>query len=142
MSSLPQHSGVERLHRTFADRDLDGLQACWHPDIDYFAPGATAKGRSERLAVERTLLEAFPDARIEITGRWIDGDTVIERGCLTAVHAGTLRTAEDAFDASGVIVCSEYVGIFRFDGERVAEQRMYFDRLGLVEQLSAMDAGA
>jgi ketosteroid isomerase-like protein len=138
VGTLPDHPGVERLHRTFADRDLDALQACWHPDIEYFAPGTTAKGRSERLAIEHTLLEAFPDASIEITGRWVDGDTVIERGRLTAVHGGTLRTAADALDASGRTVCSDYVGIFRFDGEQVTEQRMYFDRLGLVEQLSAI----
>jgi ketosteroid isomerase-like protein len=142
MSTLPQHSGVERLHKSFPDRDLDGLEACWHPDIHYVAPGTTAKGRNERLAVERTMLEAFPDASIEITGRWIDGDTVIESGRLTAVHAGTLRTAEDIVEASGEIVCSEYAGIFRFDGEQVIEQRMYFDRLGLIEQLSAMGGGA
>ena len=142
MKILPAFPPADRLHSALAERDIGKLADCWHEQISYQAPGAHARGRHERLEVEQIMLDAFPDAVVEIHERWLSGDTMIETGCLRGTHTGVLRAPGAELPPSGAQIASEYVGIFRFADDRVIEQRMYFDRLELIGQLSNREVGS
>ena len=60
--------------------------------MHYQAPGVELVGRPARIAAENVWLDAFTENDIHTTGRYVDGDEIVDFAVMTGVHSGP-RTA-------------------------------------------------
>ncbi len=106
--------------------------------LAYLTPELAA---SQAAAHVTELLAAFPDLRVEILepGPIAEGDHVVLRVAATGTH----DSADFAgMHPSGRRIRWESIRIFRFDQGRIAETWAMQDRLGLMEQLGAVESRA
>ena len=74
---------------------------------------------------------AFPDRRVDIDDAFGDPDRVVARATLHATHTGSLGD----IPATGKRVRVRSVIIYRFEGDKIAEEWEIFDVLGMYRQL-------
>jgi uncharacterized protein (TIGR02246 family) len=131
----------ERGTETFNAHDIDGFAAVLADDVVFAAPGGVnGAGRDACAAFFAGWFEAFPDARVEVTGVHLIGDVVVEEGVFTGTHDGTLRTPGGDIPPTGRPARVDYIQVLRFrDGAHVSFNLM-FDRLAMLEQLGVVPA--
>ncbi len=78
--------------------------------------------------------QAFPDQRLTIGDLFAEGDKVVARWDCIGTHKGELR----GMAPTGKKIHISGISIFRFSGDRIAEQWNYWDALGLMQQLGQM----
>jgi predicted ester cyclase len=76
---------------------------------------------------------AFPDLRCTILAQYVDGDTVVTRWRMSGTHDGSFM----GIAATGARCTAEGISLGRFQGDRLAEDWVQWDALGLMRQLSA-----
>ena len=106
-------------------------------DVVFAAPGGVnGAGKDACAAFFAGWFEAFPDARVEVTGLHLIGDVAVEEGVFTGTHDGVLRTPERRHPAHRPVASRvDYIQVLRFrDGAHVSFNLM-FDRLAMLEQL-------
>jgi len=126
----------------FNRRDLAALSALWSEDFHYLAPGEETRGREAALRRERGLFEAFPDLRADLSRNFAAGERLVIEGVLRGTHQGRLRLGDVELAPSGRAVVIEFTAVFLFADGVVREERVAFDRLGLLAQLGIAAAGA
>jgi predicted ester cyclase len=120
----------------FNRHDADGLAETMAADVRTRAPGVgEIIGKGAVKAFYKSWLDAFPDARVEITSVQFLGDMAVEEGVFTGTHRGTLRGSAGDLPPTGRTVRMEYLQVVRFRGDAVASFHLSFDRLELMEQL-------
>jgi ketosteroid isomerase-like protein len=127
-----------RAEAAFNDRDLATLGTLWAPDFHYVAPGEETHSREEGLARERALLEAMPDLRADLSRHFADRERLVIEGTLTGTHTGPLRLATGAVLPTGRRITIRFVGVFSFAAGVVTSERVYYDRLELMQQLGVV----
>ena len=128
----------ERLESAFARRDIDALMGCWSDDIAYCSPNGAIAGVAARVAAEHVWLNAFPDVVIERVREFVCDDTVILEGVMRGTHLGPLATPDGTAPPTGRTIVGRYVSIMSFVDGKVVDQKVYFDRLDLMEQLGLL----
>jgi ketosteroid isomerase-like protein len=128
----------ERLEAAFAARDMEGLIACWSPDIVYRSPAGTITGIDQRIIAERIWLEAFPDAETVREREYVAGNVLILEGSMRGTHTGPFNTPDGSIPPSGRVIEGRYVSVMTFEDGKVTDQSVYFDRLALMAQLGAL----
>jgi ketosteroid isomerase-like protein len=128
---------------TFNAHDMDGFAAVLADDVAFAAPGGIeGQGKEACAAFFGGWIEAFPDARVELTGVHIVDDVAVEEGAFTGTHHGVLRTPDGEIPPTGHPVRVDYIQVLRFrDGKHVSFHLM-FDRLAMLEQLGLVPAAA
>ena len=126
----------------FNRRDLDALAALWHPDFHYRAPGQETATRVEARAREQALWEAFPDMTADLSRHLVVGDRLVIEGVLAGTHRGTLRLGDTTLAPTGRPVRVQFVAVFAFSLEGARDERVYYDRLDLLEQLGLAGASS
>jgi uncharacterized protein (TIGR02246 family) len=129
----------ERGTETFNAHDIDGFAAVLADDVVFAAPGGVkGAGRDACAAFFAGWFEAFPDARVEVTGVHLIGDVVVEEGVFTGTHDGVLRTPGGDIPPTGRPARVDYIQVLRFrDGAHVSFH-LVFDRLAMLEQLGVV----
>jgi len=128
-------------------RRLDVYGRMFTDDVVVHTPGQhePSRGRAARVQWVADLLEAFPDATVDIVGSFYDGD----RGCVeyafVGTHTGPLK------GAGGIVVAPTNASV-RFpycityaydDDDLAAEVHEYFDQVELLVPLGLLKpAGA
>jgi ketosteroid isomerase-like protein len=120
----------ERFARAFAAGDLTLARALYHPDVVYVSPTVRLFGWPARIeGVERTLdfialtishLEAIAYRAVE----W-----AIVPGC----QAAFVRIHFD-FTRAGRRLRSDYVVVYRYRDGLIAQQELYYDPSGQLEE--------
>jgi limonene-1,2-epoxide hydrolase len=64
-----------------------------------------------------------------------DGTCVLSENLAEGIQTGPLWTPGGDIPATGREVGGKYVGVFELRDGRIAAQRVYFDRLSILEQL-------
>ena len=80
---------VDAMHAAFRASDLDGISRRWAEDVHYQAPGELV-GRPARIAAAKVWLDACTENDIQTTGRYVDGDEIVDLAVMTSVHSGPL----------------------------------------------------
>ena len=90
------------------------------------------RGHEEVRAYYETLMDAMPDLHIEITDRHVAEKAVILEVVISGTHLGLWR----GVPATGRRVQFPLCGVYTFDqGERLAGERIYYDRVSVLQQL-------
>lgn len=120
----------------FNQHDIEGLAATMADDVRVRASGAgEIEGKQATKAFYKSWIDAFPDARVEMTGVTITDDLACEEGVFTGTHRGTLHGPGGDIPATGRSVRVEYVQIARYRGDKASSFHLLFDRLEMLDQL-------
>jgi len=121
----------------FNARDDAGLRALWTEDFHFIGPDDESRGADAMLAREHGLWQAFPDVMASLKTVVAGDDVVVMETTMRGTHTGPLALGAQALTPTGrpiTLVCSVHVW-FR-DG-RACRERVFYDRLGLLQQLGA-----
>jgi predicted ester cyclase len=144
MAASKVREQFEKGTDAFNRHDADGFAETMAEDVRTRAPGVgELSGKAAVKAFYKGWIDAFPDARVEITAVQILDDMAVEEGVFTGTHRGTLHGPAGDLPPTGRSVRVEYMQVVRYRGDRAASFHLEFDRLGLMEQLgAASQAGA
>jgi steroid delta-isomerase-like uncharacterized protein len=109
------------------------------PDAVYDerATGRRIEGVEEMISALQAWKEAFPDARGTITNAFSSGDQAVQEITWEGTQSGELETPQGAIPASNRRVTVYAVQVHTIEDGRIAENRHYFDMLGLLQQIGA-----
>jgi steroid delta-isomerase-like uncharacterized protein len=121
--------------------DWETTRRLYAPDAVYdeIPTGRRLEGTEEMIEGLQGWHEAFPDARGTITNSFSVGDQVVQEVTWEGTQSGELETPQGPIPASGRWVSVRAVQLFRCEDGQITENRHYFDMLGMLQQIGAME---
>jgi ketosteroid isomerase-like protein len=128
---------VDRALQAWRDRDADALAQCYAADAVVTASGGMeARGPEGARMFFTTWTDAFPDNETIIDKEYIAGSVVVLEGTFTGTHTGNLVAPDGTvIPPTGRRISGPYVGITVVDDGLIVSDKLYHDRLDLLEQL-------
>ena len=121
-----EHAEAENRHEF--DVALDSFH---HPRYELMPIGEVIDGAEAVADYYRETRDAFPDQRNRILGLHHSDDVVLMELELTGTHLGGFR----GLPATGRSFSCRMAAIFEFDGDRLMNERVYFDQATILRQL-------
>ena len=122
--------------RIFNAHDIDSLMKIYAADAVATGPGGMeSRGLDAIREYTKSWVGGFPDAHIETKNLYEAGDVVVVEGIFSGTHTGTFSTPMGDIPPTGKAVRGEYVDIFEVRDGKVVSDRLFFDRMQLMEQL-------
>jgi steroid delta-isomerase-like uncharacterized protein len=127
----------------FNDGDWERMSSGWAPDCVYeeLATKRRIEGTDALVETNKSWRAAFPDAHGTITNALESGDTVTLEITWEGTQSGPLQTEEGEIPPSNKRVEVKAVQVMRMEGDKIKEIRHYFDMLGMLEQIGAVQTG-
>ena len=131
---------AKRGIEAFNNGDWDAVRAAFTPNATYNEVGTGrlitgADGIVEALQGWKT---AFPDVRGTVTNAFASGDQVSLEISWKGTHTGPLETPSGTIEASGKSQTTPALMTVIIEGDKIAEQRHYFDMMTLLSQIDAL----
>ena len=142
MSDLREHR--ERIVREHMEsentHDFDVTLATFadHPRYEIIPTGEVYDGPEDVMRYYQETRAAFPDQRNELISLHHADAAVIVEFWLRGTHEGEFR----GVPPTGKTFEQRMAAFFLFEGERLVNERVYFDAAGLLAQLGLLDANA
>jgi steroid delta-isomerase-like uncharacterized protein len=124
---------IEEHFRTEVSQEFDRTLATFngHPRYEIIATGQVFDGADEVMRYYRTTRTAFPDQRHDNVRLHVaDGAIIAEFDLL-----GTNRGEFYGLPPTGKTFRVPVIAVFFFDGDRITNERIYFDAASLVTQI-------
>ena len=99
------------------------------------ATGRIFRGPQGVREYQEGWIQAFPDARAEITHVCASDDTAVVEFRGRGTHNGPLKLTTGELAATGKKVDTPFCEVFRFKDGKVVEQRSYYDTATMARQL-------
>ena len=127
----------------FNDGDWDRMRAGLAADCVYeeYATKRRIEGVDAIIEANRGWKSAFPDAHGTITYATESDDSVTLEITWEGTQSGPLETPDGEIPASNKRVDVKAAQVVRFEGDKIKEMRHYFDMLGMLEQVGAVQTG-
>lgn len=128
---------ARRLYEAWNQRDFDFVSDSMTPDAQLLV-GATGDSYTGPKGVRRynaMWADAFPDGEIAVERLIPSGDNLIVEFTEHGTHTGTWSAPTGSIPATGHSVTLDVCDVLEFDHGKVRQQRTYFDRYSLMEQL-------
>lgn len=124
---------VEEHIRHENEHNLDAILATYasSPRYDDEPYGEHHAGIDSVRAYYERLMRALPDLRIEVERRHATPDAVIVECTISGTHLGEWR----GLPATGRAVRFPLCAVYTFDGDRLAGERIYYDRATVLRQV-------
>ena len=128
-------SGIE----AFNNGDWDAVKEAFtdNPTYNELASGRSITGADGIVEALQGWKTAFPDAVGTVTNAFASGDHVSLEISWNGTHTGPLETPDGTIPASGKEQTTPASMTVRLEGDKIAEQRHYFDMLTLLTQIGA-----
>ena len=131
----------EQLSTAFINKDEAGVRAAAADGIEFVMPGMGTTGVDAYIEMARVWWNAFPDMSLRHTRVYVDGDTAIEEGVFSGTHTGVMPSPTgEMIPPTGRRVELAYTDVFTVRDGKVQSDRLYMDRLGMLEQLGLVPA--
>lgn len=129
---------VRRYLNAFNNQDYETLAEVIHEDIVEHGIHEELHGPEETIEYLRSHFEMFPDYSGSTDEMIAAGDTVVVRYTASGTHSGEYKGVEPTGREA------EWTGIviYRIDDDKITEVWLEEDRIGLLEQLGAVDPPA
>ena len=121
-----EHAEAENRHEF--DVALDSFH---HPRYELMPTGEVIDGAEAVAAYYRETREAFPDQRNRVLSLHHADDVALMEIELTGTHLGSFR----GLPPTGRSFSCRMAAIFEFDGDRLVNERVYFDSATILRQL-------
>ena len=132
---------IDRYYAALNGRDWAAYDEIFTADAVLEGPGGvTGTGPDAMRAFDSGFAAAASDFRLTALTVYAHGDRVAYELQATGTHDGPLATPQGVVDGTGNRLHVKGIGAFELRSGRIAAQRIYFDRLALVEQLAAAPA--
>jgi steroid delta-isomerase-like uncharacterized protein len=116
--------------------DAEALVATFHrPRYDLVSYGAVREGAEQVLQHVHDLKAALPGCLVEGVAFHYADDAVIVETRTRGPHTGTWS----AIPANGRPIDIRGIAVFVFEGDKLVEERVYYDRQTLREQITPLD---
>jgi predicted ester cyclase len=123
----------------FNDHDESRIRELNAENAVFEAPGDVhVEGREATTQYAMAWLNAFPDARLNVTNEFVAGDWVTQEFIFEGTHEGTLSGPAGEIPATHRRLNGRGVQIFRVEGDAVVDTRLYFDQVQVLTQLGLM----
>lgn len=134
---------IEQADTATAAHDVDGFMALVADDAVFRGPGGVdgyeVRGHEAIRAMAESFEVAYPDMKVEVRGRYVDGDTVVSEVLSTATHTGPITLATGGrLEATGRTLRERSVYIHRVVNGKIVEETVYYDRHTVLEQLGQL----
>jgi ketosteroid isomerase-like protein len=135
---------VLRYYAAFNARDWAAYDELFAPDCTTVVTGTSEPlpGVAGVLAFDQGYVAAFPDAHVDSRARVAGGGTVVSENLGTGTMLGELRGPGGVIPPTGAHGEIHYAGAFDVAGGRIVAQRVYIDRMELLESTGATAAVA
>lgn len=127
LATIEEHMSTE-VTKEF-DRTLATFNG--HPRYEIMATGQVFDGDDEVMGYYRTTRTAFPDQRHDNVRYHFADDAVIAEFDLLGTNLGEFYSLPPTGKAFRVPICA----VFFFDGDRIVNERIYFDSASLLAQI-------
>ena len=124
----------------FSAGDWQRFKATIAPDAVYqeLATQRRVQGADQIVQTVQGWRQALPDSRGTVTRALASGDTVVLEITWEGTQTGPLETPGGSIPPSGKRVTVQAVQVLTVQGDKIKENRHYFDMLGLLQQLGAV----
>ena len=122
---------INKHNLAYADQLFDSAISFHDPAI---IPGGEANGLDAVKHFFTTFFTVFPDVQFQIDDLFAAGD----KACIRFTWTGTHRARFLGIEITERHVVVPGIDIFRITGGKIAEVRVAFDRLELIEQLGGI----
>jgi steroid delta-isomerase-like uncharacterized protein len=128
----------------FNASDWDRFRSLHAEDVveDELGTQRRIEGIDALLEANQGWKQAFPDASGRVTNAFESGDTAILEITWSGNHSGPLETPDGELPATNKRVEIPACQVFRVEGDRIAEDRNYFDMATMLQQLGVMEQAA
>jgi len=135
-----RESVQEQVVRSYFHKVLDHccvelIENLFHPQCVMHRPGGTVVGLDAVRAVVEHRKETFSQFGTEIHDIFGSGDRLVARLTHRGVGGGIWRSRLGSYDISGKTVTWNAIAIFHFQEDRIIEEWVTRDELGVVLQL-------
>jgi steroid delta-isomerase-like uncharacterized protein len=124
----------------FNAHDAERIRALYADSAKFEAPGGATGGAEEATAYTMGWLNGFPDARATVRNEIISGDWVVHELTFTGTHEEALVGPGGVIPATGKQVTGHGIDLFRVEGGKIVEERLYFDQIEILSQLGVTPA--
>lgn len=127
IARVEEHVGFENTH------DLDGIMGTFaeSPRYDDEPWDEHHVGAEAVRRYYDTLMRAAPDLRVDVERRHVADDAVILECTIRGTHLGPWR----GLPPTGRTLTLPLCAVYTFDGDRLAGERIYYDRATVLRQL-------
>ena len=131
------HNEVVRsyFHEVLDQGNVELIEELFHPQCVMHRPGGTVVGLDAVRDVVAHRKETFSQFGTEIHDMFGSGDRVVARLTHRGVGCGIWRLRAGSFDINGKTVTWNAMAIFRFEDDRIIEEWVTRDELGVILQL-------
>ncbi|MGH3368329.1 MAG: ester cyclase [Nocardioidaceae bacterium] len=129
---------MDRLTRlVFTDRNIEAYADCLAADAVVVTPDeGEVRGRDAIIDYMRRFMDAFPDARYELTHAFESADGAADEGYFIGTQTGPLATASGkSTPATGKEVRVRSSDAITVEGGLVKAHRLYYDLMDMFNQL-------
>ncbi|MFE5943545.1 ester cyclase [Streptomyces sp. NPDC056480] len=141
MTTAPENNTalLHTAYRAVESGDLDAAEHLLTEDFIANVPGLSEPlvGRDVWRLGTQAMKDAFPDLKIDIQDVFGVGDKVTVLLHFEGTHLGAFQQIE----ATGRRVRFGSIEVYRVEGDRIAEEWVAPDMLGLIRQISPAPAG-
>lgn len=138
MTATENRELVRRYLKAFNDRDHEALSELLADDVVEHGVHEELHGPEEIIDFLQSYFDTFPDYSGTTDTMIAEGETVAVRYSAEGTHSGEYQDIEPTGETA------EWTGMamYRIEDDRIAEVWLEEDRLGLLEQLQAVDPPA
>ena len=124
----------------FNNGDWDAVKAAFTADATYneMGTGRVITGTDGIVEALQGWKTAFPDVTGTVTNAFASGDQVSLEISWKGTHTGPLETPGGTIEASGKEQTTPALMTVIIEGDKIAEQRHYFDMMTLLSQIDAL----
>ena len=124
----------------FNNGDWDAVRAAFTPNATYneVGTGRLITGTDGIVEALQGWKTAFPDVKSTVTNAFASGDQVSLEISWKGTHTGPLETPSGTIEASGKSQTTPALMTVIIEGDKIAEQRHYFDMMTLLSQIDAL----
>ena len=139
MSAEEQSAVIGQWIEAWNKQDLDAIEDLLAPGyVRHDANLSDVHGSRAELEFIAGVVSAFPDLQFRMEQLIAQDDHVATRLALRGTHRGPFL----GVPATGREVAFESMEVFRLDGDKIAEQWVVMNALGLFQQLGAIPSPA
>jgi steroid delta-isomerase-like uncharacterized protein len=133
----------KEIARQFIDafnaHDEQSIRELNSENTTFEAPGEVKlQGREPATQYAMAWLNAFPDARINVTNELIAGDWVVQEFTFSGTHEATLMSPAGEIPATHKSLNGRGVQLVHVEDDEVVDGRLYFDQVEVMTQLGLM----
>jgi predicted ester cyclase len=139
MKRTNELSAEEELVRRYFHEVLDQgkvqlIEDLFHPQCVMHRPGGTVVGIDSVRGVAERTKQTFAQFETEIHDVFGSGDRLVVRLSHCGLGGGTWLSRIGNYDVTGKTVTWDAMAIFRFDNQRIIEEWVNRDELGMILQ--------